>query len=72
MGGETSFSAYTFACVNHVIELAATCMGETQQSEITQLSTAGFNSLHAEVIYTFQFSNAEIGPNQRCHSEGQS
>ena len=50
MGGETSFPTYTFACVNRVIELAATCMGETQQSEITQLSTAGFNSLHAEVI----------------------
>ena len=28
------------------------------------------NSLHAEVIYTFQFSNAEIARNQRCHSEG--
>ena len=25
-----------------------------------------------EVIYTFQFSNAEIARNQRCHSEGRS
>ena len=31
-----------------------------------------FNSLHAEVIYTFQFSKAEIARNQRCHSEGRS
>ena len=30
------------------------------------------NSLHAEVIYAFQFSKAEIARNQRCHSEGQS
>ena len=27
------------------------------------------NSLHAEVIYMFQFSNAEIACDHRCHSE---
>ena len=32
--------------------------------------TAWVNSLHVEVICTFQFSNAEIARNQRCHSEG--
>ena len=31
-----------------------------------------FNSLHAEVIYTFQFRNVEIARNQHCHSESQS
>ena len=31
-----------------------------------------FNSLHAEVIYTFQFRNAEIARNQHCQSDSQS
>ena len=31
---------------------------------------AFLNSLHVEVIYTFQFSNAEIAHNQCCHSKG--
>ena len=29
------------------------------------------NSLHTEVLYTFQCSNVEIACNQRCDSEGQ-
>ena len=33
---------------------------------------AFLNSLYTEVIYRFQFSNAEIAHNQRCHSEGRS
>ena len=37
-----------------------------------KLAQQMLNSLHAEVIYTFQFSNAEIARNQRCHSESRS
>ena len=33
---------------------------------------ADVNSLHVEVIYTFQFSKVEIARNQHCHSEGRS
>ena len=36
-------------------------------SEMIDVDTL-VNSLHAEVIYTFQFSKAEIARNQRCHS----
>ena len=45
---------------------------QVDQDGEEQAETSLNSLLHAEVIYTFQFSNAEIACNQSCHSEGQS
>jgi len=34
--------------------------------EVYKVHMAIYNSLYAEIIYTFQFSNMEIAHNQHC------
>ena len=61
----SSSDVFVFMCV-------CVCYRVTFQNYVSEIKCKTIDSLHAEVIYTFQFSKAEIACNRRCHSEGRS